>query len=64
MADFARQIDKCSNVDDALVEFPQFYIEGVDPAMLFDMAKRQVAQFKDFVRQRAHQTLRQNLGLP
>ena len=58
MADFARQIDKCSNVDDALIEFPQFYIEDVDPAMLFDMAKRQVAQFKDFVRQRAHQTLR------
>ena len=64
MADFARQIDKCANVDDALIEFPQFYIEGVDPAMLFDMAKRQVAQFKDFLRQRAHQTLRQNLGLP
>jgi 7-cyano-7-deazaguanine synthase in queuosine biosynthesis len=64
MADFARQIDKCSNVDEALNEFPQFYIEGVDPAMLFDMAKRQVAQFKDFLRQRAHQTLRVNLGLP
>jgi 7-cyano-7-deazaguanine synthase in queuosine biosynthesis len=63
MADFARQIDKCSNIDEALNEFPQFYIEGVDPAMLFDMAKRQVAQFKDFLRQRAHQTLRANLGL-
>jgi len=64
MAEFARQIDKFSNVDDAFNDFPQFFIEDVDPAMLFDMAKRHVAQFRDFLVQRAHQTLRQSLGLP
>jgi 7-cyano-7-deazaguanine synthase in queuosine biosynthesis len=64
MMDFARQMDKCSSVEDVFNEFPQFFIEGVDPALLFDMTKRHVAQFKDFLAQRAHQSLRQNLGLP
>jgi len=65
MMDFARRIDKCSTVDDVFIEFPEFFIgEDVDPSMLFDTTKRHVAQFKNFLVERAHQTLRQNLGLP
>lgn len=64
MMDFARQIDNCPTVDDVFNVFPQFFVEDVDPALLFDMTKRHVAQFKDFLVKRAHQTLRQNLGLP
>jgi hypothetical protein len=67
-ADFSEglrcEMDKCSTVDDVFNVFPQFFVEDVDPALLFDMTKRHVAQFKDFLVQRAHQTLRQNLGLP
>ena len=64
MMDFSRQMDKCSTVDDVFNEFPQFFIgEDVDPVLLFDMTKRYVAQFKEFLAQRAHQSLRQNLGL-
>jgi len=64
MMEFSREMDKCSTVDDVFNVFPQFFVEDVDPALLFDMAKRHVAQFKDFLVKRAHQTLRQNLGLP
>jgi len=63
MMDFARQMDKCSAIDDVFIEFPQFFIEDIDPIMLFDMTKRHVVQFKDFLMQKAHQSLRQYLGL-
>lgn len=65
MMDFARRIDKFSSVDKAFNEFPQFYPgEMVNPQDLFDMVKRHVAQFKDFLINRCHRSLRQQLQLP
>jgi len=65
MMDFSRVMDRCSSVDDVFNEFPQFFIgEDVDPAMLFEMTKRQVSQFKDCLTQRCHPSLRQGLRLP
>lgn len=65
MMDFARQIDKFSDVNEAFIEFPQFYVgETVDPSQLFDTAKRQVDQFKDFLAKRADPSLRQSLHVP
>lgn len=62
---FARQIEKYSDVNEALVEFIQFYNgEASNPSQLFDTAKRQVDQFKDFLTKRAGQSLRQNLHVP
>lgn len=65
MMDFARQIDKFPSVDEALNEFPQFYSgETVSPPKLFDMVKRHVFQFKDFLIKRCHKSLSQSLQLP
>jgi len=65
MMDFARQIDKYSNVNEASIEFPQFYAgETIDPGQLFDTAKRQGDQFKDFLTKRADQSLKQSLHVP
>jgi hypothetical protein len=64
MMDFARQIDKYSDVNDAFNEFPQFYNgEAGNPKQLFDTAKRQVEQFKDFLAKRADPSLKQNLHI-
>jgi hypothetical protein len=65
MMDFARQIDKYSDVNEALMEFPQFYNgEAGNPSQLFDTAKRQVDQFKDFLAKRADPSLKENLHIP
>lgn len=65
MMDFARQIGKYSNVDEALNDIPQFYCgEKISPAELFDMVKRNVAQLKDFLIKRCDKSLIQNLHLP
>jgi hypothetical protein len=62
MMDFSRQMEKFSNVNDALLEVPQFYVgESIDPAALFETAKRQVAQFRDFLVNECDQSLRQSL---
>jgi hypothetical protein len=64
MTDFSRQIEHCTSLDDLSMEFPQFFMgDDADPAMLFEMTKRHVAEFKEFVEQRCHSTLRQSLGL-
>lgn len=65
MMDFSRQIEKIPNVNEAFNVFPQFYSgEIVDPQKLFEMVKRHVVQFKDFLARRCHRSLRQNLQLP
>jgi hypothetical protein len=64
MMDFALRMDKCSTVDDALIEFPEFFLyEDFDPAMPFEMTKRHIAQFKAFLTTKTDPTLQQNLGL-
>lgn len=64
MFDFARQMDKFSNVDEALLEYPQFYVgESADPVALFSMVKRHNDQLRTFMSNRGHETLRQNLNL-
>jgi 7-cyano-7-deazaguanine synthase in queuosine biosynthesis len=65
MMDFARQIETFSNVNEAFLEFPQFYVgETVNPDALFDMVRRQVTQFNDFLKRKADQSIRQSLHMP
>jgi len=65
MMDFARQIDKYPHLDEALNEIPEFYCgEVINPEQLFEMAKRNVTQFKDFLITRCDKSLLQNLKLP
>lgn len=63
MAEFAREIDRFSTVDEALSEFHEFMVEDYDPATLFEMTKRQVAQFEKYVQTKTHVTLRDKLGI-
>jgi hypothetical protein len=63
MAEFARQMDRFSNVDDALNELPTFLGEGIDPELFFQLTKRHVAEFEDYVRRRTDQSLQQSLGI-
>jgi len=64
MTDFGRQIKRLASVDEALYEFPQLYTgEIVDPRELFDMVKRHVVQFEDFLVQRCHGSLSRSLRL-
>jgi 7-cyano-7-deazaguanine synthase in queuosine biosynthesis len=65
MTDFARQIGVLSNVNEAFLEFPQFYVgETVDPDVLFNTVKRHVTQFNDFLTEKADQSLKQSLYVP
>lgn len=64
MMDFSGQIEKFQNVNEAILEFPQFYVgEAIDPAALFGMAKRQAAQFRGFLVDECDQSLKQNLHI-
>lgn len=65
MMDFSRQIERIPTVYEAFNVFPEFYSgEIVDPQRLFKMAKRCAAQFRDFLINKCHRSLRQNLQLP
>ncbi len=63
MAEFAREIDRFSTVDEAFSEYQEFWVEGRDPSDLFEMTQRQVAQFKQYVKSKFHSTFRSKLGI-
>jgi 7-cyano-7-deazaguanine synthase in queuosine biosynthesis len=61
MLDFGYRLEQCKTDDDVINEFPQFLAENFDPAPLIAMYRRQMSQTKEFLRQRAHSSFKQNL---
>ncbi|HXQ91950.1 MAG TPA: hypothetical protein VN739_03020 [Nitrososphaerales archaeon] len=64
MNDFGRRIKSFASVDDALSEFPQFYVhESIDPAPLFETTKRQVEQMENCFSARGSPSLKNALNV-
>lgn len=61
MLDFGHRLEQCKTDDAVLDEFPQFLVENLDPTPFIEMYRKQVAQTKEFLKQRAHESLKQNL---
>ena len=61
MLDFGYRLDQCKTDDVVISEFPQFLIENFDPAPLIAMYRRQIMQTKEFLKQKAQDSLKQNL---
>jgi 7-cyano-7-deazaguanine synthase in queuosine biosynthesis len=59
--DFGYRLEQCKTDDDVLIEFPQFLVENFDPRPFIEMYRRHVSQTKEFLRQRASESLKQNL---
>jgi len=59
--DFGYRLEQCKTDDDVLMEFPQFLVENFDPAPFIEMYRRHASQTKEFLKQRASESLKQNL---
>jgi len=59
--DFGYRLEQCKTDDEVLMEFPQFLVENFDPAPFIEMYRRHASQTKEFLKQRASESLKQNL---
>ncbi len=63
MAEFYRMMKGFKTIFEALSEVNEFMVEDYDTGKLFDMTQRQLAQFKKYVDDKMHASVRDNLGL-
>ena len=61
MLDFGHRLENCKTDEETLNEFPQFLIEDFDPVPFIDMYRRQAAQTKEFLRQKAHASFKEKI---
>lgn len=50
LLDFSRKLKKCKNAGEVLLDFPAFFVEGVDPEPLIEMYLRYVDEVRSFFR--------------
>ena len=62
MLDFGHRLENCKSDEDAIMEFPQFLVEGYDPSPFIEMYRHQAEETKEFIKQRAHQSFKQELS--